>query len=157
MEEFSCGRLSDSLEVASEEFLEAFCLGYFQESLDGFYIDSVWMGRSLGRRFRNLGCSPDELVESSSGIYECDVGVRNDDRGLLHVFEYLGHGAAVVRFGPEFYDRSAPVCRVRALSVLDDHGLVLLDIDPDLIFDNPFSRIVAGCDCCFAVSGYLSI
>src|SRR5437879_8834321 len=111
MEEFSCGRLSDSLEVASEEFLEAFCLGYFQESLDGFYIDSMWMWRGLGRCFRNLGCSSDELVESSSGIYECDVGVRNDDRGLLHVFEYLGHGAAVVRLGPEFHDRSAPVCR----------------------------------------------
>src|SRR2546426_1967559 len=102
MEEFSCGRLSDSLEVASEEFLEAFCLGYFQESLDGFYIDSMWMGRGLGRRFGNLGCSPDELVESSPRIYECDVGVWNDDGCLLHIFEYLRHGAAVVRLSPEF-------------------------------------------------------
>src|SRR5207245_4227953 len=96
MEEFSCGRLSDSLEVASEEFLEAFCLGYFQEALDGFYIDSMWMWRGLGRRFRNLGCSTDELVESCSGICECDVGVRIDERGLLEVFVDLGHGAGGV-------------------------------------------------------------
>src|SRR5438445_12099347 len=125
MEEFSCGRLSDSLEVASEEFLEAFGLGYFQESLDGFHIDSMWMWRGLCRRFRNLGCSPDELVESTSGIYECDIGVRNNDRRLLHVLEYLGHGATVVRLSPEFYDRPAPMRRVRALLPFADHRLVL--------------------------------
>src|SRR5207249_11865388 len=117
MEEFSCGRLSDSLEVASEEFLEAFCLGYFQESLDGFYIDSMWMWRGLGRRFRILSCSTDELVESSSGMYEGDVRVRNDGRGLVHAFEYLGRGEAVVRLHSGLHDRSARVCRVRAPAV----------------------------------------
>src|SRR2546427_13068511 len=118
MEEFSCGRLSDSLEVASEEFLEAFCLGYFQESLDGFYIDSMWMWRGLGRCFRNLGCYTDELVASSSGIYECDVCVRNDDRGLLHVFKYLDHVEAVVGLVPEFLYCFATASRDRALRVL---------------------------------------
>src|SRR2546422_8230018 len=117
----------------------------------------MWMWRGLGRRFRNLSCSTDELVESSSGIYECDVGIRNDNCGLLHVLKDLSHGATVVGLGTECHDRSAPVCRVRALLPLDDQWLVLLYVDPDLIFDNPFSRIVAGCDRRLAVSGYLPV
>ena len=128
LQEFACCGLSYSLEVLSHELLHAPGIGQLQHSLYGFDIDSMRMGGGFSGCWWYLCRAAQELVEPTSGVYECDIRIWNYDRCLLEVLENPGHCPRIVGFGLELYDCALPVRLVGPSLVLDNDGLILLDM-----------------------------
>ncbi len=90
--------LTDPVKVFLHEVKHVSIVCNLRQTLDGFNVNSVGMGKGFFRWWRHFGGDTGEPVEATFRIDKCDVCVRRDHGRLFQVLQNLRHGSEIVAF-----------------------------------------------------------